>query len=120
MRTRLIPLLPVLVLSVPVAAQGPPPIYVAPVAPPALRLLADPAVQKEIGLTDAQKAAADKVRQGWAVPARAIQFGRFGTVPPEAFRIGADARTADFMSTGLTKDQRTRLNQILFQLREKE
>lgn len=120
MRTRLIPLLPVLILPAAVAAQTPPPIHVAPVVPPALRLLEDPAVQKEVGLTADQKAAADRVRQGWSLPARAIHLGRFGTIPPEAFRAGANARTAEFLARGLTKDQWTRLNQILFQLRERE
>jgi hypothetical protein len=120
MRTRLIPLLPVLILPAAVAAQTPPPIYVAPVVPPALRLLDDPAVQKDVGLSADQSAAADKVRQGWSVPSREIHLGRFGRVPPEAFRVGANARTAEFLARGLTKAQRTRLDQILFQLREKE
>ena len=120
MRTRLVPLLPVLILPAAVAAQSPPPIYVAPVVPPAFRLLADPAVQKDIGLTAIQKVAADKVREGWAIPAGGVPLGRFGTVPSELFRNAANARTADFLAKGLTKAQRTRLDQILFQLREKE
>ena len=35
-------------------------------------------------------------------------------------RAAANQRMADFLATGLTKAQRTRLDQILFQLREKE
>ena len=50
-------------------------IYVAPVVPPAFRLLAEPAVQADIGLTAAQKAAAEKVRQGWAVRPRVSSAG---------------------------------------------
>src|SRR5262245_11774301 len=121
MRTRLIPVLPILVLPAAVAAQAPqPPIYVAPVVPPAFRLLADAAVQKEIGLTADQKAAADNVREGWSVPPGAIQLGRFGSVSADILRAVANAQTADYLANGLTKAQRTRLDQLLFQLREKE
>jgi hypothetical protein len=102
------------------AAQVVPAIYVAPVVPPAFRLLAEPAVQADIGLTAEQKAAADKVREGWAVPARGVSLGRFGFVPGDVLRAAANQWTADFVATGLTKEQRTRLDQILFQLREKE
>ena len=49
-------------------AQVVPPIYVAPVVPPAFRLLAEPAVQKDIGLTGAQKAAAENGPPGSRSP----------------------------------------------------
>jgi hypothetical protein len=99
---------------------GAPAIYVAPVVPPAFRLLADPAVQADIGLTADQKAAAEKVREGSAIPTRGLSLGRFGFVPGDVLRAAANQRTTDFLGTGLTKEQRTRLDQILFQLREKE
>ena len=121
MRTRLISLLSILVLTAAVAAQSPPPpIHVAPVVPPAFLLLADPAVQQEIALRGDQKTAADRVRLGWSVPARGLHLGRFGKVPADSLRAAANTRTASFLENGLTKEQRTRLDQILFQLREKE
>ena len=103
-----------------VAQDRNPPIHVAPVVPPAFRLLGDPAVQKDINLTDAQKAAAERVRQASNQPVRGLPLGRFGFVPAGAFRLAIDAQTAAFLADGLTKEQRTRLDQILFQLRERE
>jgi hypothetical protein len=121
MRTRVFTLLSVVTLPAVAAAQaGPPSIHIAPVVPPAFRLLAEPVVQKEVGLTDAQKAAMDEIRRDWDVPARGLWFGYLGHVPGDVLRAAADERTANFLARGLTKDQRTRLDQIYFQLREKE
>src|SRR5262249_14485616 len=47
-------------------------------------------------------------------------LGYVGYVPADVVRAATNERTANFLATGLTKDQRTRLGQIHFQLREKE
>jgi hypothetical protein len=114
--------IPILVLLVAsgIAAAETPTIQVAPTVPPVFRLLAEPAVQKDISLTDEQRAAADAVRRQLAIPSRAIYLGNFGTVPAESIRAGRIGMTDKFLAKTLTKEQRTRLDQILFQLREKE
>lgn len=120
MRTR-VGLLTIALLPVAAIAQdGPPTIHVGPIVPPAFRLLAEPAVQKEINLNGAQAAAADQVRRSWTIPPSGVWFGYIGLVPAEPLRAAANQRTADFMARTLTKEQRTRLDQIVFQLREKE
>jgi hypothetical protein len=121
MRARVLGMLPVLVLPATAAGQyGTPTIYVGPIVPPAFRLLAEPAVQTEVGLTEAQKTAADQIRRVWAVGSEGLWFGTVGYVPADLLRNALGQRTVDYLATGLTKEQRTRLDQIHFQLREKE
>jgi len=96
------------------------PIVVAPTVPPAFRLLDEPAVQKDIGLTDPQKGAAEQIRSCWPLTGTGLCLGWLGYIPPDLMRAAVDRRTADFLDTVLKKEQRTRLDQILFQLREKE
>jgi hypothetical protein len=95
-------------------------IYVAPIVPPGFRLLADPAVAKELGLTAEQRAAADHIRKNWNVPAQGFYFGRFGYVSSDVMRAGVSQQIIGYLTTVLTKEQRQRLDQIGFQLREKE
>ena len=121
MRTRVVTLLAAAFVPVVAVAQdGPPTIHVGPIVPPAFRLLADPAVQKEISLNGAQAASADQVRRFWNIPSSGVWFGWIGLVPAEPLRAAANQRTADFLARTLTKEQRTRLDQIVFQLREKD
>jgi hypothetical protein len=120
MRTRVFTFGLILIPSVATAQVGPAPILVAPTVPPAFRLLDEPAVQKDIGLTDPQKAAAGQIRLSWPLAANGLRLGRFGYVPADVMRAAIDQRTADFLAKDLTKEQRTRLDQIVFQLRERE
>jgi hypothetical protein len=121
MRARVVTLVSLVVLPSAAVAQGwSAPILVAPVVPPGFRLLDEPAVQKDIGFTDAQKAAAEQIRQSWPLAGTGLRLGWFGYVPPDMMRVAINQRTADFLAKDLTKEQRTRLDQIVFQLREKE
>jgi hypothetical protein len=120
MRTRVFTFGLTLIASVAVAQDGPAPILVAPTVPPAFRLLDEPAVQKDIGLTGTQKTAAEQIQLSWPLAANGLRLGRFGYVPPDVMRAAINQRTADFLAKALTKEQRTRLDQIVFQLREKE
>lgn len=115
-----VPLVFLLVSTGIAAGDGPPTIHVAPTVPPAFRLLADPAVQKDVGLNGAQTFAADRLRQALARPVRTVSLGRFGTIPADTFRELRTAQANEFLTVTLTKEQRGRLDQILFQLREKE
>jgi hypothetical protein len=121
MRARVLTLVSLVLLpSAALAQVGSAPIIVAPTVPPAFHLLDEPAVQKGVGLTDAQKAAAEQIRQSWPLAATGLRLGWFGHVPPDMMRAAINQRTADFLAKDLSKEQRTRLNQIVFQLREKE
>jgi hypothetical protein len=115
-----IPLVLLLLTGGTAIGDGPPTIHVAPVVPSTFRLLTDPGVQQDVGLNAAQQAAADRVRQLLDRPVRAASLGRFGVIPADAVRASRVARIDAYLSDTLTKAQRTRLDQILFQLRERE
>jgi hypothetical protein len=97
-----------------------PPIYVTPSMPAAFRLLTAPAVQKDVGLTPAQVEAVETLAAEWAAPADAWGLRGVGWLNPVQARAETARRTNTFLTRTLTKDQSRRLNQIAYQLREKE
>jgi hypothetical protein len=105
---------------IPVAALADTTVQVAPVMPPAFRLLGEPAVVKELGLNGKQQSDLDKLRQSAERSTRDVNLGRFGVVPAEALRDGFTRQINEFLANSLTKEQRARLDQIAFQLRERE
>ena len=98
----------------------PPSIHLPPVVSPSLKLLTQPAVQTELGLTPRQKEAAEALNSAWTITPRAWEFGTLGLVTPEMGRAAVMKRTKDFLDNGLLKTQRERLDQLVFQLRERE
>jgi hypothetical protein len=107
-----------LMLAGSAAAQTPPPvIYLSPVVPPGLKLLNQPAVQAEVGLTAGQKVQVMALNHVWGQSPRTWETA---LVPPEVARAAVAHVTQEFLARGLTKEQRTRLDQVVFQLREKE
>src|SRR5262245_23331828 len=97
-----------------------PPIHLPPVVSPSLRLLTQPAVQAELSLTDRQKQAVVDLNGAWDISPRTWETGSLGWLTPEIGRAAVMLRTKQFLETGLTKDQRARLDQVVFQLRERE
>jgi len=109
-----------LVLAGSAAAQkweSPPAIFLSPVVPPGVRLLSQPAVQADVGLTAEQKAEVVALNHLWGQSPRTWETA---LVPPEVARAAVAHVTQEFLARGLTKEQRTRLDQVVFQLREKE
>ncbi|HEX3148409.1 MAG TPA: hypothetical protein VHR66_10020 [Gemmataceae bacterium] len=102
------------------AAAEPKPIQVAPTVPPVFRLLAEPAVQKDIELTAEQKSAADGIARHLTNSKQPIDIVPFVRIPAESLRAFRAGMPEAFLTKTLTKAQRTRLVQIHFQLREKE
>jgi len=90
MRTRVFTLGLIFVPSVAAAQDGPAPILVAPTVPPAFRLLDEPAVQKDIGLSAAQQTAAEQIRLSWPLAAHGLRLGRFGYIPADVMRTAVD------------------------------
>ena len=97
--------------------REPPVIYLPPIVPPGLKLLTQPAVQADIGLTAGQKADVESLHHLWGLPPRKWEVA---FVTPEMARAVIAQQTQEFLTKTLTKEQRTRLDQIVFQLREKE
>jgi hypothetical protein len=109
-----------LVVSGAAAAQSwqqSPAIFLSPVVPPGLKLLSQPAVQTDVSLTAGQKAEVVALNRLWDQSPRAWETALVG---PEVARAAVAQLTQEFLTKGLTKEQRTRLDQIVFQLREKE
>jgi hypothetical protein len=98
----------------------PPPIHLAPVVPPALKLLTHPSVQTEIALNGRQTVTVQNLTRAWDITPRIWEPGTLFLISPEMGRAAVMQRTKEFFDTGLTKEQRTRLDQIVFQLRERE
>jgi|GEM_PF-3381301 len=120
---RLVPLILLVVVADVASGQiggEQPPIHLPPVVPSSLRLLIQPAVQTELRLTPRQKLAVEELNGAWSISPRAWEFGTIGLVTPEMGRAAVMQRSKEFLDTGLTKDQRARLDQIEFQLRERE
>jgi hypothetical protein len=109
-----------LLALIPAAATADTTVRVAPVVPPDFRLLSEQAVVKELALTIQQQQAVDKLRLSADASSRDMNLGRFGMVPANALRVGITQQINDFLENDLTKEQRARLDQIAFQLRERE
>lgn len=99
------------------ARSGPPAIFLSPIMPPGLKLLSQPAVQTDVGLSAEQKAEVVALNQLWG---QSLNTWEVVWVTPEMARALIARRTEEFLTKSLTKEQRTRLDQIVFQLREKE
>lgn len=112
--------LTLLLALIPAAAIADTSVRVAPVVPPPFRLLAEPAVVKDLALTAPQQQAVDQLRRCLNSSAQDLYLGLFGMVPADVLRAGVTQQINDFLAHGLTKDQRARLEQIAFQLRERE
>jgi len=97
-----------------------PTIQLAPIPPAGLRFLEHSAVRTELALTAKQKETADRLLALWNVPPRDWEGGSLGWVPAAAAEAMIRQRTDDFLSTDLTRDQQTRLNQVMYQLKERE
>jgi len=98
----------------------PAPIHLPPVVSPSLKILTQPAVHTELSLTPRQKAIVEALNGGWEVSPKTWEVGTFGLVTPEMGRAAVMQHTKNFLENGLSKDQRSRLDQIVFQLRERE
>jgi hypothetical protein len=120
--SRLVPVALLVVIGS-TAAQGPEPspaIYLPPVASPGFKLLSQPAVQAELRLTARQKEAVMILTDVGTVSPHVWEAGSLGRVTPDLARAEIERQTKEFLDAGLTKEQRGRLDQIVFQLREKE
>jgi hypothetical protein len=97
-----------------------PGVYLAPNIPPNLKLLAQPSVQTDLGLSPQQKADVAALHKAIDLPAWAWEAASLGWITAElGTRIASD-RARQYLVTGLTREQRNRLDQIAFQLRERE
>jgi hypothetical protein len=111
------------IAAVAVAQKRPvelPPIYVTPSMPAAFRLLTAPAVQKDVGLTPAQLETVETLTAEWATPTDTWSLRGVGWLTPVQARAETARRTDAFLTRTLTKEQARRVNQIAYQLREKE
>lgn len=97
--------------------QPPPTIFLCPVVPPGLKVLSSSAVQADVGLTANQKAEVASLNRVWDQSPRTWETALVG---PDTARAAVAHVTQEFLTKRLTKEQRTRLDQIVFQLREKE
>ncbi|HVK13695.1 MAG TPA: hypothetical protein VM597_33420 [Gemmataceae bacterium] len=102
------------------SAEPPPPISITPSMPAALRLLTAPAVQKDVGLTPTQLETVEALTAEWVTPADTWALRGIGWLTPAQARAETARRTNAFLTKGLSKDQARRVEQIGYQLREKE
>jgi hypothetical protein len=96
------------------------PIYIAPISPAALRYLAQPAVQVELNLNRKQKDMVGKLASLWDISLGEWRERTPRWVPVAAFPAVIAERTDAFLADGLTQEQQTRLNQVVYQLKERE
>lgn len=95
-------------------------IYIAPIPPAALRYLTQSTVQTELNLTAKQKEAVANLGSLWDIPLGEWRERAPRWVPVTAFPALVAERTDAFLAEGLTQDQQTRLNQVVYQLKERE
>jgi hypothetical protein len=106
--------------ALPFVPAVPPPIFLSPVVSPALKLLTQASVQTEIGLNGRQQRIVEMLNAAWAISPRVWEPGTLWLITPEMGRAAIMLKTKEFFENELTKEQRTRLDQIVFQLRERE
>ncbi len=96
------------------------PIEVAPIVSVGWRLLYQPAVQSDIGLSAEQKKALERVEARQSIRYEALYWGTLGTFTPEMTNEYKAIARDQFWTKTLTKAQRQRLRQIEYQLKERE
>jgi len=106
--------------ALPFVPAVPPPIFLAPVVPPPLKLLTQASVQTEVGLNGRQQRIVEMLNPAWAISPRVWEPGTLWLISPEMGRAAIMQKTKEFFENELTKEKRTRLDQVVFQLRERE
>jgi hypothetical protein len=112
--------LPVLLTSTLAYAQPPRPIEVAPIVPVEWRLLSQSTVRDDLGLTNEQKTALERVEAWQAIPYAALFWGTRGACTPEMANSFKEQARDEYLTKTLMPAQRTRLRQIEYQLKERE
>lgn len=104
------------------AGQSPsqPVINLAPIVPASIRLLDYASVRDDVGLSPRQKEKFDSLQTAWSISAQAWVAASIVWITPEIARTAIDQHTRDFLTKELTAAQRKRLEQIEFQLKERE
>jgi hypothetical protein len=94
-------------------------IYLPPIVPPAWQYLKQPSVRAELNLTGAQKARFDLLIH-LGKTTGILELCSLGLVPTGAIGQALPQARDNFLANTLNKDQRLRLRQIEFQLKERE
>lgn len=95
-------------------------IEVAPIVPVEWRLLAQPAVRKDLELNPAQTKSLDLVLALQSVSNAAFYWGTRGSFTSDMVKSLKEFVRDEFWTQSLTKAQRMRLRQIEYQLKERE
>src|SRR5262249_47367106 len=98
--------LPVLLTSTLAFAQPPRPIEVAPIVPVEWRLLAQPAVRDDLGLSNEQKNALERVEARQAIPYAALFWGTRGGFTPEIAKSFKEQARDEYLNKTLMPAQR--------------